>query len=59
MNSKEIESLKKQSLHHVSLSPNTKTNIVSSDLVKLTASIKRQLANKREITVLVLNDVNS
>ncbi len=54
MNIKEFESLKKQSLHHVTLSPNTKTNIVSTDLMKLTASIKRQLALKRDVVVVVL-----
>jgi hypothetical protein len=54
MNSKELESLKKQSLHHVTLSPNTKTNIVSTDLMKLTASVKRQLALKRDVAVIVM-----
>ncbi|MEY4318019.1 MAG: hypothetical protein RI902_1827 [Pseudomonadota bacterium] len=54
MNSKELESLKKQSLHHVTLSPNTKTNIVSTDLMKLSASIKKQLASKRDVAVVVL-----
>ncbi len=54
MNSKELESLKKQSLHHVALSPNTKTNIVSTDLMKLTASVKRQLALKRDVAVVVI-----
>ncbi len=54
MNSKELESLKKQSLHHVTLSPNTKTNIISSDLMKLSASIKKQLALKRDVAVVVL-----
>ena len=54
MNSKELESLKKQSLHHVTLSPNTKTNIVSTDLMKLSANIKKQLASKRDVAVVVL-----
>lgn len=54
MNRKDFESLKKQSLHHVTLSPNTKTNIVSSDLMKLTANIKRQLAAKRDVAVVVI-----
>jgi REP element-mobilizing transposase RayT len=54
MNSKELESLKKQSLHHVTLSPNTKTNIVSTDLMKLSANIKRQLASKRDVAVIVM-----
>jgi hypothetical protein len=53
MNSKELESLKKQSLHHVTLSPNTKTNIVSTDLMKLSANIKKQLASKRDVAVVV------
>ena len=54
MNSKEIELVKKQSLHHVTLSPNTKTSIVSSDLMKLTTNIKKQIASKREVAVVVL-----
>lgn len=54
MNSKELESLKKQSLHHVTLSPNTKTNIVSTDLMKLSANIKKQLASKRDVEVIVI-----
>jgi hypothetical protein len=54
MNSKELESLKKQSLHHVTLSPNTKTNIVSTDLMKLSANIKKQLASKRDVAVVVI-----
>ena len=62
MTSKELESLKKQSLHHVTLSPNTKTNIVSTDLstdlMKLTASIKKQLASKRDVAVIVLEIKN-
>jgi hypothetical protein len=58
MNSKELESLKKQSLHHVTLSPNTKTNIVSTDLMKLSANIKKQLASKRDVAVVVLEIKN-
>ncbi len=58
MNSKELESLKKQSLHHVTLSPNTKTNIVSTDLMKLSANIKKQLALKRDVAVIVLEIKN-
>ncbi len=54
MNSKELESLKKQSLHHVTLSPNTKTSIVSTDLMKLSANIKKQLASKRDVAVVVI-----
>jgi hypothetical protein len=54
MTPKEIESLKKQSLHHVTLSPNTKTNIISTDLMKLNTIIKRQIAAKRDVAVLVL-----
>jgi hypothetical protein len=54
MNSKEFESLKKQALHHVTLSPNTKTNIVSTDLMKLSANIKKQLASKRDVAVVVI-----
>ncbi len=54
MNSKELESLKKQSLHHVALSSNTKTNITASDLIKLTTSIKRSLNSKGELEVIVL-----
>jgi anionic cell wall polymer biosynthesis LytR-Cps2A-Psr (LCP) family protein len=54
MSPKELESIRKQSLHHAVLSPNTKTNINSSDLIKLTANIKKQLFCKRDIEVLVL-----
>lgn len=54
MTPKELESLKKQSLHHVTLSPNTKTNIISTDLMKLNTIIKRQIAAKRDVAVLVL-----
>jgi anionic cell wall polymer biosynthesis LytR-Cps2A-Psr (LCP) family protein len=54
MNTKELDSLRKLALHHSELSPNTKTNIISSDLIKLTANIKKQLFSKRDIEVLVL-----
>jgi hypothetical protein len=42
----------------VTLSPNTKTNIVSTDLMKLSASIKKQLASKRDVAVVVLEVKN-
>jgi hypothetical protein len=58
MNNKELESLKKQSLHHVSLSPNTKTQVVHSDISKLSANIKKQLASKRDVSVVVLEIKN-
>jgi anionic cell wall polymer biosynthesis LytR-Cps2A-Psr (LCP) family protein len=54
MNTKELDSLRKLALHHSELSPNTKTNIISSDLTKLTSNIKKQLFSKRDIEVLVL-----
>jgi hypothetical protein len=58
MSPKELESIRKQSLHHAVLSPNTKTNIISSDLTKLTANIKKQLFSKRDVEVLVLEIKN-
>jgi hypothetical protein len=55
INSKELESLKKQSLHHVTLSPNTKTNIVSTDLMKLSASNKKPFRKKIAALVFRIN----
>jgi anionic cell wall polymer biosynthesis LytR-Cps2A-Psr (LCP) family protein len=54
MNTKELDSLRKLALHHSELSPNTKTNIISSDLTKLTSNIKKQLAGKRTVQVFVV-----
>jgi hypothetical protein len=54
MTEKEIDSVRKKSIHSQEFSPTTKTSIITSDLQKLTQVIRKCIATKKEITVLVL-----
>ena len=54
MTDKELESVKKSSVEVQEFSHTTKTNIVSSEINKLLIVIRRQLAQKKNVTVLVV-----
>ena len=54
MTDKELESVKKSSVVVQDFSHTTKTNIVSSEINKLVMVIRRQLAQKKNVTVLVV-----
>ena len=54
MTDKELESVKKSSVVVQDFSYTTKTNIVSSEINKLVMVIRRQLAQKKNVTVLVV-----
>jgi hypothetical protein len=59
MTPKELESIKKKYLHHVSFSfsSNAKIHLTSSDLMQLSANIKKQLASKRDVEVVVIEKI--
>jgi hypothetical protein len=54
MTAKELESVRKKSIHSQEFSPTTKTSIITSDLQKLSQMIRRFIAAKKEVTVLVV-----
>ena len=54
MTDKELESVKKNSIVVQDFSHTTKSNIVSSEINKLVMVIRRQLAQKKNVTVLVV-----
>ena len=54
MTDKELESVKKSSVVVQDFSHTTKTNIVSSEINKLVMVIRRQIAQKKNITVIVV-----
>ena len=54
MTDKELESVKKSSVVVQDFSYTTKTNIVSSEINKLVMVIRRQLAQKKNITVMIV-----
>jgi len=54
MTDKEIESVKKSSIFVQEISHTTKTNIVSTEINKLVMVIRRQIAQKKNVTVLVV-----
>ena len=54
MTDKELESVKKSSVVVQDFSHTTKTNIVSSEINKLVMVIRRQLAQKKNITVMIV-----
>jgi hypothetical protein len=54
MTAKELESVGKKSLHSQEFSPTTKTSIITSDLQKLSQMIRKYIASKKEVTVLVI-----
>jgi len=54
MTDKELESVKKSSIVVQDFSHTTKTNIVSTEINKLVMVIRRQIAQKKNVTVLVV-----
>ena len=54
MTDKELESVKKSSIVVHDFSHTTKSNIVSSEINKLVMVIRRQIAQKKNVTVLVV-----
>ena len=54
MTDKEFESIKKKSIVVQEFSHTTKTNVISSEINQLVVQIKRQLTQKKNVTVLVV-----
>ena len=54
MTAKELESVRKKSILSQEFSPTTKTSIITSDLQKLTQTIRKCIASKKQVTVLVI-----
>ena len=54
MTDKEFESVKKKSIVVQDFSHTTKTNVISSEINQLVVQIKRQLTQKKNVTVLVV-----
>ena len=54
MTDKELESVKKSSVEVQEFSHTTKTNIVSSEINKLVMVIRRQIAQKKNVTVMIV-----
>jgi hypothetical protein len=51
---KELESIRKNSIFNQEFSHTTKSTLVNSDINKLVTKIRRQLVQKKSITVIVL-----
>ncbi len=54
MSQKEIDSLKAKALVVTELSQNTKTQVVTSDLNKMTQAVKKHLNSKKDVLVAVI-----
>ena len=54
MTDKELESVKKGSVVVQDFLHTTKTNVISSEINQLIVQIKRQLAQKKNVTVIVV-----
>ena len=54
MTVKELESVRKKSILSQDYSNTTKTSIVTSDLQKLSQTIRKCIAAKKQVTVLVI-----
>ena len=54
MTAKEIESVRKKSMHSQEFSLTTKTSIITNDLQKLSQMIRKCIASKKSVTVLVI-----
>jgi len=54
MTAKELESVRKKSIHSQEFSPTTKTSIITNDLQKLSQTIRKSIASKKSVTVLVI-----
>jgi hypothetical protein len=54
MTDKEFESIKKKSIVVQDFSHTTKTNVTSSEINQLVVQIRRQLTQKKNVTVIVV-----
>jgi hypothetical protein len=54
MTERELDSIKKNSILTQEFLPTTKTSIIANDLQKLTQTIRKCIATKKSVTVLVL-----
>jgi hypothetical protein len=54
MTDKEFESIKKKSIVFQDFSHTTKTNVISSEINQLVVQIRRQLTQKKNVTVIVV-----
>ena len=54
MTDKKFESIKKKSIVVQDFSHTTKTNVISSEINQLVVQIRRQLTQKKNVTVLVV-----
>jgi len=54
MTERELDSVKKNSVLTQEFSPTTKTSIITNDLQKLSQMIRKCVATKKSVTVLVL-----
>ena len=54
MTAKEIESVRKKSIMSQEFSPTTKTSIVTNDLQKLIQTVKKCIASRKSVLVLVV-----
>ncbi len=54
MTQKEMDSLKAKALDVTELSQNTKTQVVTSDLNKMTQAVKKHLNSKKDVLVAVI-----
>jgi len=54
MTERELDSIKKKSIMSQEFLPTTKTSIITSDLQKLSQVIRKSIASKKSVTVLVI-----
>ena len=54
MTERELDSVKKNSVLTQEFSPTTKTSIITNDLQKLSQMIRKCIASKKSVTVLVM-----
>jgi len=54
MTERELNSVKKKSIMSQEFLPTTKTSIINNDLQKLSQTIRKCIASKKSVTVLVL-----
>lgn len=54
MTERELDSVKKKSIMSQEFLPTTKTSIINSDLQKLSQMIRKCIASKKSVTVLVV-----
>ncbi len=54
MSQREMDSLKKKSLLTLELSTKTKSSVISADLVNLAQSLKKMVARKKSVVILVV-----